>query len=274
MTTEYPFQMCYEMSFYYEDDYYGNPVITCIENPFGALKLSNYKSSEMILPDNIYFDVEFNEDNINIIRNVKYITFHSNVKTNSAFYEYLKTCLHYHVGFKTTECNKKILLSDSIKSLLICVWWFGTIIEGCNLQELCIGSSECVNYVYGVGWNVPKTVKKILFVGYLPEKFIIDTIESIIIVAVPRMWIDYSDLSNNLKELIIKIGPELFYDNNIQTINLHEKLRDKTKIINPDYDKIKINWYNTEVIDLPSKYKNILKCSETVNKSYVINWVD
>ena len=29
----------------------------------------------MILPDNIYFNVDFNEDNINLIRNVKYILF-------------------------------------------------------------------------------------------------------------------------------------------------------------------------------------------------------
>ena len=45
-----------------------------------------------------------------------------------------------------------------------------------------------------------------MFSCYVPDKFIIDTLETLIIVAVPGMWIDRCDLSNNLKELIIVMG--------------------------------------------------------------------
>ncbi len=72
--SEYNFEVCYNSTFH-----------DGAKNPFGALRMSDYDPKYMMLPDNIYFDIEFNNDNIDLVRNAKYITFSNHTIIDSNF---------------------------------------------------------------------------------------------------------------------------------------------------------------------------------------------
>lgn len=115
-----------------------------LNNTFGAPKLSEINLNNPC-PINIYFDVELTENNLKYVKDAKYVSFSKTTPINNLFYEYMKSCNNFHVGFCMFNLidNQNLVLSESIKSLLIAsVDAYNKTIYTDHLDYLFLGTHE------------------------------------------------------------------------------------------------------------------------------------
>jgi hypothetical protein len=270
----YEFTMCYESDFYY--DY---STIDSIENPFNALKMSKYDGHSE-LPNNIYFDVPFEKKYLDLIVNVKYVTFHGKI-TSVDFYEYLRNCHHYHVGFNMNKSISipELVLSDHIESLLVADLHSRVPIVANNLRELYCGCEESCNFYRK---TLPTSVKKLMLTGFVVEPILIDTIETLILVVGPEnIYANY--FSDKLKELILIVDSEMWSSMMNPDVlkmwkckpklRVQSSLKNRVKIYNPDNVPYELEWFEHRVLSLPTEYQDIVKVKSDKKMEYSVQWI-
>ena len=78
---------------FYSSDYgydYSPSTLSKIKTSFNAQRLSEMIRTNKC-PENVYFDVEYNDNNLEYIKDAVYVTFESKYP-GTLFYDYLKTC--------------------------------------------------------------------------------------------------------------------------------------------------------------------------------------
>lgn len=255
---DYHFEPCHESGFYYD---YSD--ITSIEKPFNALKMSFYlqNKNNMSMPDNIYFDVEFLKENLDLVKNVKYITFGQCTRIDEKFYDYLETCNHFHVGFSTSNfglnngemsflqcCHPEYLpkrdlkLSNSVKSLLL--EGIPVKIVADNLENLYLGCAEDLELNCGqLEQLIPYTVKKLYIGGFAYDKLSIKQIEEVtILVEMYDVFVLKDQFSDTIKRINIVINQWNVNSRTGYTLYVSESLKNTVFINHFDNVNYKIEW--------------------------------
>lgn len=201
-----------------------------VKNPFGAQRLSKLNRTTAC-PSNIYFDMEFNQDNLSYVKNAKYITFDRSIKATPDLITYLQTCSHYHIGFdaKHSKINgTDIVLSDSIRSLLIggAEYILSNKIVSANLEYLFLATYETFGKSHYDLTQLPN-LKHLMLDGLSISQLKFSG--RLILLAGGEQKIRSMDYPDNLKELVIV--PES--DDKIFVVEAHSRYRDIIKIFKP-----------------------------------------
>lgn len=249
---------------FYEPNFgYNKPI--SIKNPFNARRLSELITSGEY-SENVFFDMPLTEHNLSFVKNAVYVTFDISVNPDTMlFYDYLKQCSNYHIGFSmykynlTSSGTKAILFPANIKSLMIANYNPHCKIISDTLEELYLGSDRTIGITTEqLAKYLPITVK-ILGLDAFMDVPITNPIEVLLLMNVAsRSSVCMSRCSKCVNCRICYKSDQDYYTDTVKKI-----------IIVPDgYTFGHIFKYS-----VPSIYKKLISIHRLNDDEYKIEWV-